>query len=91
MKVILKKPVCHADVFWNAGSVIEAEKNWAAFAVGAGDAIEAPKDAELTPPPEAGPERQSIETAAMEKAAASIVQAVAKASTRKAKGSDDLA
>lgn len=91
MKIILKKPVCHADVFWPTGAVIEAEKNWAAFAVGVGDAAEAPRDAELTPAPAIGPERQSIETAAMEKAAASIVQAVAKASTRKSKGSDDLA
>ena len=30
MKIILKKPVCHNEVFWGAGSVIEAEKNWAA-------------------------------------------------------------
>ena len=91
MKVILKKPVCHNDVFWGVGSVIEAEKNWAAFAIGVGDATEAPKDAELSPVPDIGPPRQSIETAAMEKAATAIVTAVAKASTRKAKGADDLA
>jgi len=91
MKVILKKPNCYADVFWNVGSVIEVEKNWAAFAIGVGDAVEAPADAELSPVPDLGPPRQSIETAAMEKAATAIVTAVAKASTRKSKGSDDLA
>ena len=92
MKVILKKPNCYADVFWGAGSVIEVDKNWAQFAVGVGDAIEAPADAELSPVPDLGPPRQSIETAAMEKAATAIVTAVAKASTRKSsKGSDDLA
>lgn len=91
MKVILKKPATHNDVFWGAGSVIEAETNWAQFAIGVGDAVEAPKDAELSPIPDLGPPRQSIETAAMEKAATAIVTAVAKASTRKAKGADDLA
>ncbi len=91
MKVILKKPNCYADVFWGVGSVIEADKNWAAFAIGVGDAVEAPADAELSPVPDLGPPRQSIETAAMEKAATAIVTAVAKASTRKGKGADDLA
>ena len=90
MKIILKKPVAHADVFWNAGAVIEAEKNFAVFSIGVGDAVEAPKDAELTPAPDMGPVRKSLETDAMEKAAASIVQAVAKASTRKVK-TDELA
>lgn len=90
MKIILKKPVCHNEVFWGAGSVIEAEKNWAAFALGVGDAVEAPKDAELTPVPDLGPARRSIETDAMEKAATAIVTAVAKASTRKSKDKDDL-
>jgi len=91
MKIILKKPMCHNDVFWNAGAVIEAEKNFAAFAIGVGDAEEAPKDAEMSPMPDPGPVRRSIETDAMEKAAASIVQAVAKAATggRKGKGADD--
>ena len=90
MKIILKKPVCHNEVFWAAGSVIEAEKNWAAFALGVGDAIEAPKDAELSVVPDLGPARRSIETDAMEKAAASIVTAVAKAASRsKGKGADD--
>lgn len=88
MKVILKKPATHGDVFWGAGSVIEAEKNWAAFAIGVGDAVEATNDAELTPVPDLGPPRQSIETAAMEKAATAIVTAVAKASTRKSKSED---
>lgn len=91
MKVILKRPNCYADVFWGVGSVIEVDKNWAAFAVGVGDAVEAPKDAELSPVPDMGPPRQSIETAAMEKAATAIVTAVAKASRGKAKGAEDLA
>ena len=92
MKIILKKPVCHNDVFWGVGSVIEAEKNWAAYAVGVGDAVEAPKDAELSAAPDLGPARRSIETDAMEKAAASIVTAVAKAASRgKSKDKDDLA
>lgn len=91
MKIILKKPVSHGDVFWNAGSVIEAEKNFAVFTIGIGDAEEAPKDAVLTPVPDMGPERKSLETDAMEKAATAIVTAVAKASTRKSKGADDLA
>ena len=91
MKVILKKPNCYGDVFWGVGSVIEVDKNWAAFAIGVGDATEAPADVEISPVPEMGPPRQSIETAAMEKAATAIVTAVAKASTRKSKGADDLA
>jgi hypothetical protein len=81
MKIILKKPVCHNEVFWAAGSVIEAEKNWAAYALGVGDAVEAPADAELSVVPDLGPARQSIETVAMEKAATAIVTAVAKAAT----------
>ena len=81
MKIILKKPVCHNEVFWGAGSVIEAEKNWAAYALGVGDAVEAPADAELSVVPDLGPARQSIETVAMEKAATAIVTAVAKAAT----------
>lgn len=88
MKIILKKPVCHADHFWNAGAVIEAEPNFAKFAVGAGDAEIAPKDAELSPFPDSGPVRRSLETDAMEKAAASIVQAVAKAASPR-KGAKD--
>lgn len=91
MKITLKKPVCYNDVFWGVGSVIVAEKNWAAFAIGVGDAVEAPADADLTPVPDLGPPRQSLETVAMEKAATAIVTAVAKASTRKSKGADDLA
>lgn len=91
MKIILKKPVCYNDVFWGVGSVLEAERNWATFAVGVGDAVEAPADAELTPVPDLGPPRQSLETVAMEKAATAIVTAVAKASTRKTKAADDLA
>lgn len=86
MKILLKKPMCHNEVFWAAGSVIEAEKNFAVFSVGVGDAVEAPKDAELSPFPELGPPRQSIETVAMEKAAASIVSAVAKAATSGKRG-----
>jgi hypothetical protein len=89
MKITLKKPVCHNEVFWAAGSVIEAEKNWAAFAVGVGDAVEAPKDAELSAVPDLGPARQSVESMAMEKAAASIVTAVAKAATAGKKASKD--
>lgn len=89
MKIILKKPVCHNEVFWGVGSVIEAEKNWAAFALGVGDAVEAPNDAELTPVPDLGPARQSIETVAMEKAATAIVTAVAKASAGGKKASKD--
>lgn len=89
MKIILKKPVCHNEVFWAAGSVIEAEKNWAAFALGVGDAIEAPMDADLSIVPDVGPARRSIETEAMEKAAASIVTAVAKAATGGKKASKD--
>lgn len=91
MKIILKKPMCHGDVFWGTGSVIEAEKNFALYAVGVGDAVEAPKDAELSVAPDLGPARRSIETDAMEKAATAIVTAVAKASTRKSKDKDDLA
>ena len=89
MKITLKKPVCHNEVFWGAGSVIEAEKNWAAFAVGVGDAVEAPADAELSVAPDLGPARQSIETVAMEKAATAIVTAVAKASAGGKKSSKD--
>ena len=81
MKITLKKPVCHNEVFWAAGSVIEAEKNWSAYALGVGDAVEAPADAELSVVPDLGPARQSIETVAMEKAATAIVTAVAKAAT----------
>lgn len=88
MKIIIKKPVAHNDVFWGVGSVIEAEKNFAVFSIGAGDAVEAPKDAELSPVPDMGPERQSLETMAMEKAATAIVTAVTKASGRKSKGDD---
>lgn len=93
MKIKLKKPVCHNEVFWNAGAVIEAEKNWAQFAVGIGDAELAGDEDELTPLPELAPERKSLETEAMEKAATSIVQAVAKAATGEGKGrkaKDDL-
>jgi hypothetical protein len=92
MKIKLKKSVCHDNHFWEAGSVIEAEKNFAAFTVGCGDAVEAGKDEPLSPIPEAGPARRSLESDAMEKAAASIVQAVAKAATGGKKGAkDDLA
>ena len=80
MKIKLKKAVYHGDAFWDVGAVIEAEKNFATFTVGCGDAVEAGKDEELSPRPDAGPERRTLETVAMEKAAASIVTAVAKAS-----------
>lgn len=91
MKIKLKKPMTHGDQFWNAGAVIEAEKNFAVYAIGVGDAEEASKDAELSPIPDPGPARRSIETDAMEKAAASIVTAVAKAARGGKKGADDLA
>lgn len=79
MKVVNKKPICYNDSFWNAGSVIEIEKNTAEYFIGMGTCVPAPKDAELSEVPDTGPERQSLETVAMEKAAASIVNAVAKA------------
>lgn len=88
MKIKLKKSVSHNDHFWEAGSVIEAEANFAAFTVGCGDAVEAGKDDELSPVPAAGPVRRSLESDAMEKAAASIVTAVAQAARRGSKGAD---
>jgi hypothetical protein len=77
MKYLAKKPLCYADSFWGAGSIIEVEKNTADYMVGMGILAIADKDAELTPKPDYGPARQSLETVAMEKAAASIVKAVA--------------
>jgi hypothetical protein len=88
MKITLKKAVCHDDAFWNVGSTIEAEKNFATYLVGLGDAVEAAKDEPLSPRPDSGPERRSLETVAMEKAAASIVGAVAKAAGGK-RGKDE--
>ena len=88
MKIKLKKSVAHNDHFWEAGSVIEAESNFAAFTVGCGDAVEAGKDEPLSPLPDAAPVRRSLEADAMEKAAASIVTAVAKAAKKGAKDSD---
>lgn len=85
MKIKLKKSVAHNDHFWEVGSVIEAEKNFATYAIGVGDAVEAGKDDALSPIPDKGPERRSLETDAMEKAAASIVTAVAKAAKKSAK------
>lgn len=91
MKIIAKKPFCYADSYWGQGAIVEVEKNTADYFVGMGIAALAPKDAELSPVPEIGPERRTLETVAMEKAAASIVSAVAKAATGKGKGKDDLA
>jgi hypothetical protein len=85
MKIKFKKSMTHNDHFWEVGSVIEAEKNFAAYVVGIGDAVEAGKDEALSPIPEKGPERRSLEADAMEKAAASIVTAVARATKKSSK------
>ena len=50
--------------------------------------MEAGKDEPLSPLPDAAPVRRSLEADAMEKAAASIVTAVAKAAKKGAKDSD---
>ena len=86
MKIVLNTSVAHNDVFWNRGACIEAEEKWAKFHVGIGDARLATADDVLSSPPDPGPARRSIETDAMEKAAASIAMAVAKASS---KGKED--
>ena len=88
MKIKLKKSVAHNDHFWEAGSVIEAEENFARYQIGIGDAEAAGKDDVLTQAPEAGPVRRSLEADAMEKAAASIVTAVARAARKPGKGDD---
>ena len=41
MKIILKKAVMVYDVFYNAGTCVYAEDNFAKYAVGLGDAVEA--------------------------------------------------
>ena len=85
MKYLAKKPLCYDDAFWNAGSVlVDVEKNTADYMVSMGILAIADKDAEPTPKPDYGPARQSLESAAMEKAAAAIVTAVAGAAAKPA-------
>jgi hypothetical protein len=79
MRIKNKKPVCYADVFWNAGNVFDVDNNTGEYFVAMHIADSVPASTELSPLPDSGPERQSLETKAMEKAAASIVKAVAEA------------
>lgn len=77
MKIKLLKCFCYADSFWPIGAIIEVDDNTGRYAIGVGDAAQAPEDVDLSPAPDVGPPRQSLESQAMETAAARIVAAVA--------------
>jgi hypothetical protein len=62
MKVILKKAVIVYDVFYNPGTCVHAEDNWAKYALGLGDAAMADEDDEAVNTVPVAPEKPAKKT-----------------------------